>query len=299
MRFAVFGKEPTKENIPFIQELFSQLLTLNEKILVWNKFYSWIKDYIPSSSNIQLFSNREDLKDKADILFSLGGDGTMLDTLAYVRDTNIAVLGINLGHLGFLTTGGKEEINRLVAEVKKGNFSIEKRHVLESNLEGVENKTKYAINELCVLSAYRGTIIDVEVWVNDKYLTKYSGDGLLVSTPTGSTAYSLSCNGPIITPDSRCICITPVAPHNLTFRPVVISDESTIKVHICEDNESPSNVMLDGYVVPEPDTDIIIKTAPFEWNLVRLENQDFFTALRKKLMWGTSIKDFSNTNERQ
>ncbi|MBQ9255112.1 MAG: NAD(+)/NADH kinase [Bacteroidales bacterium] len=298
MKFAIFGKEPTKENIPFIQELFNQLTELKEPLLVWDKFFHWIKASLQQTDNIKLFSNEEDLKNNADILFSLGGDGTMLDTLSFVRNTDIAVLGINLGHLGFLTTAGKQEIGKVVRDIKLGNFSIERRNILEVGFESEKEFSHFAINELCVLSSYRGTIIDAEVFVNGKYLTRYSGDGILISTPTGSTAYSLSCNGPIITPDSCCLCITPVAPHNLTFRPIVISDKDTIRIHLPEDNENDANIMVDGYIINEVDNDfvkvdedIIIKKSDYEWKLVRLDNQDFFSALRNKLMWGTNIKD--------
>ncbi|MBQ9312442.1 MAG: NAD(+)/NADH kinase [Bacteroidales bacterium] len=298
MKFAIFGKEPTKENIPFIQELFNQLTELKEPLLVWDKFFYWIKASLQQTDNIKLFSNEEDLKNNADILFSLGGDGTMLDTLSFVRNTDIAVLGINLGHLGFLTTAGKQEIGKVVRDIKLGNFSIERRNILEVGFESEKEFSHFAINELCVLSSYRGTIIDAEVFVNGKYLTRYSGDGILISTPTGSTAYSLSCNGPIITPDSCCLCITPVAPHNLTFRPIVISDKDTIRIHLPEDNENDANIMVDGYIINEVDNgfvkvdeDIIIKKSDYEWKLVRLDNQDFFSALRNKLMWGTNIKD--------
>ncbi|MCF0210992.1 MAG: NAD(+)/NADH kinase [Bacteroidales bacterium] len=294
MKFAVFGKEPTKDNIPFIQELFSQLMELESTLLVWDKFYTWVKDYIAKSDNIALFSTAADLKGKADVLFSLGGDGTMLDTLAYVKGTDIAVLGINLGHLGFLTTAGKQEIGKVVRDVKLGNFSIERRSIVEVGFECEKTFNHFAINELCVLSSYRGTIIDVEVYINDKYLTRYSGDGLLISTPTGSTAYSLSCNGPIITPQSRCLCLTPVAPHNLTFRPMIISDSDIIKIHIPKDNEKPANIMVDGYVMEANESDIIVKKSDYEWKLVRLDNQDFFSALRNKLMWGTYIKDIKD-----
>ena len=291
MHIAIYGKFPTmEEDKKNVVLLLRQLLKIYPSILVWSKFFDKIKSFLVSVKGIEVFNCKEDLKDRADILLSLGGDGTMLDTVDYVIGTDIAVLGVNLGHLGFLTSVGRDDIKFLAQELEKNNFTIEKRQLLEieTSDNDMTNSKRYGANEACFLSSERGNILDLEVFVNNRYLTTFSGDGVLIATPTGSTAYSLSCNGPIITPEAECICITPVSPHNLTFRPIILSSEDMIKVHIPVSNNA-CKMLMDGYsIFEETKGDVIIRSAAYSWNLLRFEKQDFFDAIRKKLMWGTT-----------
>ena len=256
-------------------------------------FFESVKELLDEVSYIKTFTTKEELADSTDILLSLGGDGTMLDTLDFVLGTDIAVLGINLGHLGFLTTAGRDDIRNLVKEIADADFTIEKRQILSADFSFDCTGRRFAANEACFLSTNRGSIIDLEVFINDKYVSTFSGDGLLIATPTGSTAYSMSAGGPIITPESRCLCLTPVAPHNLTFRPVIISDTDIIKVRIPRTEDS-CKMLMDGYAVFErTEGEIILKKAPYNWNLVRLVNQDFYFSIRNKLMWGQTPKHLS------
>lgn len=291
MVIAIFGKVPEKhKDRELIGVLFKNLLRIYDKIFVWQALYEAIKDLLDNNDKICLFSQKEDLKDYDGVLLSLGGDGTMLDTVDFVMGTKTAVLGLNLGHLGFLTSAGREDIQNLCSELQKNNFSIEKRPILEVDFSHFGREKHFAVNETCFLSTNRGSIIDLEVDIDDKYLTTYSGDGIIVATPTGSTAYSMSAGGPIISPKSRCLCLTPIAPHNLTFRPIIVSDDDEINIHIPK-NEDPCKVVVDGYSILEANEgDVLIKKSPYDWNLVRLENQDFFQAIRDKLMWGTKPK---------
>ena len=294
MQLFVYGKVPQNpQDRDLIKLLFEDISHSYDEVFVWQPFYEAIKDSLVNTTYIKTFKQKQELQSSQGILLSLGGDGTMLDTLDYVLGTDIAVMGINLGHLGFLTTAGREDISNLIKEIQNNNFTIEKRQILTSEFSFECTGRKFAANEACFLSTNRGAIIDLEVFINDKYVTTFSGDGLLIATPTGSTAYSMSAGGPIITPESRCFCLTPVAPHNLTLRPVIINDQDVIKVRI-PNTESNCKMLMDGYAVFERNNgEIILRKAPYSWNLVRLQNQDFYFSIRNKLMWGQSPRSFN------
>jgi NAD+ kinase len=295
MQLFVYGKVPQNpQDRDLIKLLFEDISHSYDEVFVWQPFYEAIKDSLVDTTYIKTFKQKQELQSSQGILLSLGGDGTMLDTLDYVLGTDIAVMGINLGHLGFLTTAGREDISNLIKEIQNNNFTIEKRQILTSEFSFESTGRKFAANEACFLSTNRGAIIDLEVFINDKYVTTFSGDGLLIATPTGSTAYSMSAGGPIITPESRCFCLTPVAPHNLTLRPVIINDQDVIKVRI-PNTESNCKMLMDGYAVFERNNgEIILRKAPYSWNLVRLQNQDFYFSIRNKLMWGQSPRSFNH-----
>jgi NAD+ kinase len=295
MQLFVYGKVPQNpQDRDLIKLLFEDISHSYDEVFVWQSFYEAIKDSLVNTTYIKTFKQKQELQSLQGILLSLGGDGTMLDTLDYVLGTDIAVMGINLGHLGFLTTAGREDISNLIKEIQNNNFTIEKRQILTSEFSFESTGRKFAANEACFLSTNRGAIIDLEVFINDKYVTTFSGDGLLIATPTGSTAYSMSAGGPIITPESRCFCLTPVAPHNLTLRPVIINDQDVIKVRI-PNTESNCKMLMDGYAVFERNNgEIILRKAPYSWNLVRLQNQDFYFSIRNKLMWGQSPRSFNH-----
>lgn len=297
MSIYIFGKTPENEkDKKSIRLLFENLCLNYDEIVVWEPLFVAIKNFIPESPAIKTFYHKSDLKQDNNILLSLGGDGTMLDTVEFVIGTQIAVLGVNLGHLGFLTTAGREDIVNLVAEIKKNNFSIEKRPILEVKYPNQADERHFAVNEACFLSTNRGSIINIEVFVDDKYLSTYSADGVILATPTGSTAYSMAAGGPIISPLSQCLCLTPIAPHNLTLRPIIISDNSEVRVRISQiDNKC--EMLLDGYsIFQKNNIEVLLKKSPYFWNLVRLENQDFFKAIRDKLMWGTTPKYLTTPN---
>ena len=295
MQLFVYGKVPQNpQDRDLIKLLFEDISHSYDEVFVWQPFYEAIKDSLVNTTYIKTFRQKQELQSSQGILLSLGGDGTMLDTLDYVLGTDIAVMGINLGHLGFLTTAGRGDISNLIKEIQNNNFTIEKRQILTSEFSFECTGRKFAANEACFLSTNRGAIIDLEVFINDKYVTTFSGDGLLIATPTGSTAYSMSAGGPIITPESRCFCLTSVAPHNLTLRPVIINDQDVIKVRI-PNTESNCKMLMDGYAVFERNNgEIILRKAPYSWNLVRLQNQDFYFSIRNKLMWGQSPRSFNH-----
>jgi NAD+ kinase len=211
----------------------------------------------------------------------------LLDTLTLVRDSNIPILGVNLGRLGFLSSISKDEILPAIDEVVQGKYTLDQRTVLllrsPDNLFG---DVSYALNELSITKTETNSLAVVDVFVNDKFLNTYWADGLLVATPTGSTAYSLSCTGPIITPGSENFVITPIASHNLTVRPIVIPDNNMIRIRLAGRNQVYQVGLDSRYQTIRTGTELIVGRADFKINLVQLTNKDFFTTIREKLLWG-------------
>ena len=218
--------------------------------------------------------------DRCDYLFSIGGDGTLLSTVQFVRpdwpELFPPVLGINFGHLGFLTTVGKENLHGMAESLLNGEFSLEERTLIKTD-------TSYALNEVFLHRTEEASLLRTEVYVDGQYVATYAGDGVIVATPTGSTAYSLSCGGPILTPDSRCLLITPISAHTLTLRPIIVPDTAVVRLRVDDDcflgTDSVRTVLHGG-------SGLTLTRAPFTVRLVRLGRQNFFTAIREKLSWG-------------
>ncbi len=298
MRIAIFGKNCKQEDLCYIEDLLNQISLYSNELFISSEFYNYLEHKInfPSSCKLITFAENQIPDKEIDILFSLGGDGTLLDTLSVVKNTNIPVLGINLGHLGFLTSVGRNEIKTLLSEIKKGNFKFEKHSILKASYLSSKEE-RFAINEVCVRSLSPGELLEIDAYIGEEYLTTYTSDGLIATTPTGSTAYSMSCGGPIISPNSRCLCITPISPHNLTLRPLIIPDDSKIKFVI---NHSWKGISLhlDSQVYPlETPITIEISKADMELSLIRMQNQSFFSAIRNKLMWGTNLRQRKSNEE--
>ena len=225
-----------------------------------------------------------DTLDACDYLFSIGGDGTLLSSVQFVRSSHPGtfppVLGINFGHLGFLTTVGRENLHSMVDELLEGRFSLEERTLLEVN-------GQWSLNEVFVHRTEEASLLRTQVYVDGQYVATYAGDGVIVATPTGSTAYSLSCGGPILTPDSRCLVITPISAHTLTLRPIIVPDSAAIRLHLCDECflgiDSRRSTL-------GPDCDLTLRRAPFTIRLIRMNTQNFFSAIRDKLMWGSEVR---------
>jgi len=221
-------------------------------------------------------------------MLSIGGDGTLLDTLTYIRDSKIPVIGINTGSLGFLSAISTEQMHPALEALLSGNYTLDQRSLLEVDT-GQNNlfaSFPYALNEVTVAKRDTSTLISISAWVNGQFLNTYWADGLMVATPTGSTGYSLSCGGPIISPDSENFIITPIATHNLTVRPIVIKDDSIITLKV-EGRNQNHLIVLDSRSAPmETTINLTIKKADFKINLVKIENTDFYKTIRNKLAWG-------------
>ncbi len=286
MTLGIFGKEVNINDLINLQYLIQKLEEAGIELCCYAPFFDFLADRITFKPKY-LFKNHVDIENKIDLLLSIGGDGTLLDTVHLVRKNNIPVLGINMGRLGFLASIAKNDIDYCIECLLKKDFIIEKRTLLSiespKNLFGDFN---YALNDISIYRKNMSSMIAVSAYVNENFLNTYYGDGIIIATPTGSTAYSMSCNGPILTPNSETLVITPIANHMLTVRPIIIANDSIIRLQ-ADGSRGDFLVTLDSKNIEiESGTEIIIKKADFKFNLVTLPNRDFFTTIREKLMWG-------------
>lgn len=292
MKIALFGKKISDQNLEYLRQLIERLEAFGSRLIFYEPFHEVIKDLIVFKSSVDTFNSHQDLEGRVDFLLSIGGDGTLLDTMTLVRDSGIPVMGVNLGRLGFLSSISKDEIDSALDDLKNGNYILDKRTLLnlktETDLFGQMN---YALNDLTINRKNSTALIVIHVWVDDIFLGKYWADGLIVATPTGSTAYSLSSGGPILTPGSENFVITPIAPHNLTIRPIVISDKSKIRIKV-EGRDKQYLVSLDSRSeVFDPSVELLVEKENFQINLVQTGNKTFFNTIRDKLKWGLDIRN--------
>lgn len=290
MRIALYGRTPKQEDIIYVQRLVSIIEQSHENVFIHSTFYKKIINTILFRKPIKLFSTKEELIRDADILLSLGGDGTLLDTLPIVGSSQIPILGINIGHLGFLTSVGRDGISNLLEELKSENYQSENHSILKVNNQNSIINNQFALNDICLRSAKAGELLDISIHIDDEFLATYTADGVIITTPTGSTAYNMSAGGAIISPKSSCIGITPICPHNLTFRPIIIPDTSNIRLEVKEPNENLLLYVDSQCFTSQSPFSVIINKADFKLKLIRMNNQSFFSAIRKKLMWGTYIR---------
>jgi NAD+ kinase len=292
MNIALFGKSLSDNHQEHLIQLFSKLDSYNVSLHIYEPFHNLIKDKIKYSSAIETFTHHDDIKGEVDFLFSIGGDGTLLDTVTLVRDSGIPVMGINLGRLGFLSSISTDEIQSAIDDIYNGNFNLDKRTLLRLTTEkGHFGEMNYAMNDLAINRKDSTSLVVIHVYVDDIFLNSYWADGLIVATPTGSTAYSLSSGGPILTPGSENFVITPIAPHNLTIRPIVISDKNRIRIKI-GGRDKFYLVSLDSRSeVFENSEELIIEKEDFKINLVQIVNKNFFSTIRDKLKWGLDARN--------
>ena len=287
MTIAIFGTPYPEHFSKYIQHLIKKLEAEHVKIIVEEKFNTFLQKDIRFNKNIETFSSYEELKNNAEFLFSIGGDGTLLKAVTYVRDSSIPIMGINTGRLGFISSISAGKIDDAINDILKNNFTINKRALLklETNNNLFKDKN-FALNEVAVSKKDTSSMIRIDAYVDNEFLNTYWADGLVVSTPTGSTGYSLSCGGPIIMPGTNNIIITPNAPHNLNVRPIVIDDNSVIKLKV-EDRDKLALISLDSRSRAfNSETELIIKVASFKIKLVQPQNNSFTSTIRNKLMWG-------------
>lgn len=287
MKIALFGRTFDPDFFPDIQFMVREMEKYGVTIMVHETFHEFLKENVRFNSTPVLFKSHEDLNNNIHCMLSIGGDGTLLDTLTFIRDTGIPVLGINTGRLGFLSAVATSEIPSAINAILEGRFLIDSRSVIHLTTNNhLFDPFNFALNELTVLKRDNSTMISISAYVNDKYLNTYWADGLIVATPTGSTGYSLSCGGPIVAPDSRNFVITPIASHNLTVRPIIIPDKSTIKLKV-EGRIQEFLVYLDSRAQAlDHSIELSISKGNFCFNLIRLENADFYGTIRNKLAWG-------------
>jgi len=292
MNVAIFGKSVAEIDVEYIDRLIRVLEGKKVNMIYYEPFYKKMKEVIDLENNPALFRSHDDLKSQTDFLFSIGGDGTLLDTLSLVRDSGIPILGINLGRLGFLSSISRDRIQIALDQLFANKYSLDKRTLIGLNSDDhYFGEMNYALNEV---SIYRNTplsMLKIEAWIDDEFLNSYWADGLIVSTPTGSTAYSLSNGGPIIVPGSSNFVITPIATHNLTVRPIVIPDSSKIRIKVVG-RTSEFYINLDSRsIMANSGTEFTIVKEKFKLNLVQLEDESYFKTIRNKLMWGLDIRN--------
>jgi len=292
MKIALYGKA-FKENFnESISLLIRKLEEAGTEILIHEKFASFLVGEAGiKPSKYTEFNKKTGISEDTDFLFSLGGDGTFLDTVNIIRDKTIPVLGINTGRLGFLANISKEEIGEAMDLLFKGEYSLEERSLIRLNTsEGPLDDFNFALNEITI-HKQNASMITINTLLDDEFLNSYWADGLIISTPTGSTAYSMSVGGPITLPESRNFIISPVSPHNLTVRPLVIPDNKIIKLKV--DSRRPEYlVAMDSrsYRV-KTDIELTIDRGPYCIKMLKFPFNNFYNTLRNKLMWGADRRN--------
>ncbi|MGM9689205.1 MAG: NAD kinase [Alloprevotella sp.] len=291
LRFALFGNVYQTKKNQFVAAILQKLSDLHVNVLIESDFADFLEHQLAVRvSDYKLFGANETFA--ADAAISIGGDGTFLGTAAKVGTAGIPILGINTGRLGFLADVSPEAIGPSLEALCQGDYVVEKRKVLQvSHNMGADNFYPFALNEVAVLKHDNSSLIEIATYVDNNYLTTYLADGLIVTTPTGSTGYSLSVGGPILTPQSGTFCLAPVAPHSLSVRPVVVRDEVEIRLHI---RSRSHNFLLsaDGRSQSLPETAIItIHRAAHTVKVIKIEHTHFFDTLRDKMMWGADQRN--------
>lgn len=286
MKIAIYSRNLSKIHANFVDELVFKLIDKQVEVIVYQPLLEFLPKKNKSINNLLTFSCSKDLRG-VDYMFSIGGDGTMLESVSYVKKLRIPILGINTGRLGFLTSVSSQETDEAIKNILAKDYDLDTRSLLEVELKNNPFGTlNFALNEVTIQKKDSSSMITIHTYLDGKFLNSYWADGLIVSTPTGSTAYSLSCNGPIVLPNSGNIIITPIAPHNLNVRPLVIPDNIEVRLLI-ESRAENCLVALDYKSETIPvSTDIIIKKSKEQIRLIRLKNHDFLSTLRNKLMWG-------------
>lgn len=284
MKVAIYGYIKSEAQ-DYIQILLDGLHEYNIETIIEKRFY----DSINSDKEYKTFTDYSDLDASFDLMFTMGGDGTFLRAVTFVRNLNIPILGINMGRLGFLATIQKEHIKISLKALINNDYTIKERSLLtvKTSTKNTDlEEINFALNEVTVARRNTTSMITIETYLDDEYLTSYWADGLIVSTPTGSTGYSLSCGGPVITPQAKNFVLTPIAPHNLNARPLVVPDATKIKLKITG-REKQALISLDSRItVIDNETEVSIEKADFTIKTVQLHDQTFLKTLRDKLLWG-------------
>ncbi len=293
MQVVIYSKVFKIKDLPYIQRLFDVLHEEGIFVYVYEPYLDDIKGKVDFKQVVAPFQGYIDLKiRKIDCVITLGGDGTILSAITEIRDSQVPILGINLGRLGFLASIEKKRINEAVLALKSGAFTFEARSLLflESN-KPIFGETQFALNDCTLLKRDTSSMINIKTYINGDYLNNYWADGLIVATPTGSTGYSLSCGGPIIFPNSGNFVITPVAPHNLNVRPIVISDNSVISFDIQGRGTNFLCTLDSRFETITSDYQLAVRKCDFKVKLAKLDDYSFMKTIRNKLTWGIDSRN--------
>lgn len=288
MKIAIYGNSIGIDFEEHLKTLLDLLQANKARLVFYQPYYDLLPDKIkPPKSKVHFFTEPEHLDKNTDALLSIGGDGTFLESVTFVRDSGIPIAGINSGRLGFLANISRTEIEPAIEKILTKSYSFEERELIQLNSpRGLFGSCNYALNEITVSKKDSSSMITIHAYLNGQFLNTYWADGLIVSTPTGSTAYSLSVGGPIVVPDAKNFIITPLAPHNLTVRPMVVSNSQEITL-IIEGRDENYLISLDRrYKIIKPGIEIRLTKARFKIKLIRHDDRTFFSTLREKFMWG-------------
>ena len=291
MKVAIHGKSFDTESISRIENLLFKLLDENISVLISDNFFEIINASGINTSQLQIYKPGTKLKN-VDFFFSVGGDGTLLQSVTHIGELEIPILAINTGRLGFLANTTLEESGHSIDEILRNSYQIDSRMLIRAECEeDLFNGLNFGLNEMAILKQDTSSMIMVESYLNDDYLNSYWADGLIISTPTGSTGYSLSCGGPIVYPQSHSFIITPVSPHNLNVRPIVVSDKSIITLKV-KSRSKFFLVSLDSRsATVSSGLTFTIKKEAFEAKLIKTGKHTFMDTLRKKLNWGVDLRN--------
>ena len=288
-KVAIFGQYFEKESQTLLNDVFN-FFKKKKIICIIEKEYSKILiNHNILKSTCETFTSHKDLNENIDFLLSIGGDGTILRAATFIRHLQIPILGINAGRLGFLAKVQKDNVSDLLTQIIAGHYKVSERSTLQLSASApidFNNQADFALNEITMSRRDTTSMITVETYLNDEYLTSYWADGLIISTPTGSTGYSLSCGGPILTPNVNSLVITPIAPHNLNARPLVINDDMIVKLKV-SGREDSFLVSLDSrMIIIQKNTELIIKKNSFPIKMIEPLKESFFVTIRNKLLFG-------------
>ncbi len=288
MKIAIYGQSYQDNALKYVFELLEELAKMEATVAIEEEFYGLISAKKPDPKYL-IFDHDTGLDASFDLFVSFGGDGTILRAVTFVGDLGIPIVGINTGRLGFLSTYKKEEVRNMMQAFISGDYTVVERSLVSilANPEIEEFKgLNFALNEVTVSRKDTTSMITVETHLNDEYLTSYWADGLIISTPTGSTGYSLSCGGPVITPTAQSLVITPIAPHNLNARPLVISDDTVIRIKV-SGREDKHMVSLDSRLASIANgKELVVQKADFTIKMIEYASESFLKTIRNKLLWG-------------
>jgi NAD+ kinase len=287
MKIAIYSRGIENNQLNDIQLLLDQLRSHGAEPVLYQDFFNLVYASVKLESAYSTFNEKEGLDPDVECIISLGGDGTMLDTVTLVKESGVPILGINYGRLGFLANIGKEELNTALEALVNRKYVLDKRTLihLDANIP-LFGDTPYALNEFSLHKKDSSPMIKIHTYLNGEFLNTYWADGLIVATPTGSTGYSLSCNGPVVFPDSASFVITPVAPHNLNIRPIVVPDNNIVSFEIEGRTDGFLATLDSRREIVTKEIQIAVKKESFGVNLVRLNENNFLQTLRNKLSWG-------------
>ena len=287
MKIAIYSRGIENNQLQDINLLLDEITGHGAEPVFFQDFFNQFYSAIKIKGKYSTFSSGDDLDASIDCMISLGGDGTLLDTVTFVKDSGIPVLGINYGRLGFLANMGKEEIHSAMDAIINRKYVLDKRTLLhlDANIP-LFGETPYALNEFSLHKKDSSPMIKVHTYLNGEFLNTYWADGLIVATPTGSTGYSLSCNGPVVFPDSASFVITPVAPHNLNIRPIIVPDNTIVSFEVEGRTDGFLCTLDSRREIVTKEIQLAVKKETFGINLMRLHENNFLQTLRSKLSWG-------------